>query len=148
MVLMHNLHSTIHVAAIQYRDEDAHDSSEEEEDLWDSSDAEEDSDKELSDSSDEKGDSHKKYPEVHMFDNREGRVAYDGYDQNVSDDEQDCQVMEETGGDGNYSDLTVCSSMHIVMRIDFCISEELVKLHELLQCHWTVYMIALALLSS
>ena len=58
-----------------------------------------------------------------------------------SDDEGDCQVMEENGIGDKHSDLTVCSSICILMRTCSAPLEELVELHELLlRSCYTVFM--------
>ena len=89
-------------------DEDQFDSSEEEEDLLDSSEEEEDSSEE----------------EDEYWENYSAHANRDS----DSDDEEDYQVMEGPGGDGAYSDVTVCSSLHIVMRSHPLPSEESVQL--------------------
>ena len=122
MVFMHSIHSMIHAAALQDHSQEG------KEDLWDSSDEEEDRDEELFDSSDEEEDSDEVYPEAHN--SWQGHPNANG--KKHRDDEEDCQVMEGTEGGGDYSDLKVCSSIHIVMRVDPSSSKELVELRELL----------------
>ena len=115
---------------------DDEDSSKEEEDLADSADEEMDSDEDFS----EEEDSHEGCSEVRMLHPSESRIAVVSGKHN-SDIEGDCQVIREHGIGDEYSDLTVCSSICIVMRTCPALSEALVELHELLQrsCH-TVFM--------